>query len=130
MSNRVIAIIGAVIFVSGMFGGVVLERIDASLSNENEQNFSIEVDDSEGTNLYSLIEVDDGDNDEEEQITWVLHEFKFSSNGAGDAITWDFGDGTTASGSSISHQFTSSGTLLITATSISSDKVETASIEV
>ena len=65
MSNRVIAIIGAVIFVSGMFGGVVLERIDASLSNENEQNFSIEVDDSEGTNLYSLIEVDDGDNDEE-----------------------------------------------------------------
>ena len=130
MSTRVIAIIGAVIFVSGMFGGVVLERIDASLSNENKQTFSIEVDDSEGTNLYSLIEIDEGDNDEEEQITWVLHEFKFTSNGGGDAITWDFGDGTTASGSTISHQFTSSGTFLITATSISSDKVETTSIEV
>ncbi|RPG72569.1 MAG: hypothetical protein CBE08_006145, partial [Euryarchaeota archaeon TMED248] len=97
MSTRLIALIGAIIFVSGMFGGVVLERIDFSLSNESEKNFSIEVDNYEGTNLYSLIEIDEGDNDEEEQITWVLHEFKFSSNGGGDSITWDFGDGSTAS---------------------------------
>ena len=128
MSTRVIAFIGAIIFVSGMFGGVVLERLDVSLSNEKEQNFSIEVDNSEGTNLYSLIEIDEGDNDEEEQITWVLHEFKFSSNGGGDAITWDFGDGTTASGSSVSHYFQSSGIFLVTATSISSDEIDTNSI--
>tara|TARA_B100001564_G_scaffold55099_1_gene41897 strand:+ start:116 stop:907 length:792 start_codon:yes stop_codon:yes gene_type:complete len=130
MSTRLIALIGAIIFVSGMFGGVVLERIDFSLSNESEKNFSIEVDNYEGTNLYSLIEIDEGDNDEEEQITWVLHEFKFSSNGGGDSITWDFGDGSTASGSSISHHFESSGTFVITATSISSDNIETAYIQV
>ncbi len=129
MSTRVIAVIGAIIFVSGMFSGVLFERLDISLSNENKQNFSIEVDDHEGTNYYSLIEIDEGDNDEEEQITWVLHEFKFSSIG-GDSITWDFGDGNTGSGSSVSHFFESSGIFIITATSISLDNIETASIQI
>jgi len=130
MSTRVIAVIGAIIFVSGMFSGVLFERLDISLSNENKQNFSIEVDDYEGTNYYSLIEIDEGDNDEEEQITWVLHEFKFSSIGGEDSITWDFGDGNTGSGSSVSHFFESSGIFIITATSISLDKIETASIQI
>ena len=130
MSTRVIAVIGAIIFVSGMFSGVLFERLDISLSNENKQNFSIEVDDYEGTNYYSLIEIDEGDNDEEEQITWVLHEFKFSSIGGEDSITWDFGDGNTGSGSSVSHFFESSGIFIITATSISLDNIETASIQV
>lgn len=130
MSTRVIAVIGVFIFVSGMFGGALLERLDVSLSNDIEQGFSIEVDNYEGTNYYSLIEIDEGDNDEEEQITWVLHEFKFSSNAGGDAITWDFGDGTTASGSSVSHQFESSGIFTITATSISSSNIETDSIQI
>ena len=130
MSTRVIAVIGAIIFVSGMFSGVLFERLDISLSNENKQKFSIEVDDYEGTNYYSLIEIDEGDNDEEEQITWVLHEFKFSSIGEEDSITWDFGDGNTGSGSSVSHFFESSGIFIITATSISLDKIETASIQI
>ena len=130
MSTRVIAVIGAIIFVSGMFSGVLFERLDISLSNENKQNLSIEVDDYEGTNYYSLIEIDEGDNDEEEQITWVLHEFKFSSIGGEDSITWDFGDGNTGSGSSVSHFFESSGIFIITATSISLDNIETASIQI
>ncbi|RJU82989.1 MAG: PKD domain-containing protein [Candidatus Poseidoniales archaeon] len=130
MSTKFIAAIATIIFVSGAFGGVVLERINVSLTSQNEQDFSIDVDNSEGTNTYSLIEIDEGDNDEEEQITWVLHEFLFSSNGGSDAITWDFGDGTTASGSSITHNFQSSGIFLVTATSIGTDKIETASIEI
>lgn len=130
MSTRVIAIVSALIFVSGIFGGVVLERLDLNLSSENEQSFSIEVDNEEGTNVYSLIEIDEGDNDEEEQVTWVLHEFEFNSKGGEEAITWDFGDGTTASGDSVTHQFQTSGIFLITATSIGTDDVKTASVEV
>tara|TARA_B110001452_G_scaffold232366_1_gene209630 strand:+ start:790 stop:1587 length:798 start_codon:yes stop_codon:yes gene_type:complete len=130
MSIRLIAIISALIFVSGIFGGVILERLDLSLSSENEQSFSVEVDNEEGTNVYSLIEIDEGDNDEEEQVTWVLHEFEFNSKNGEEAITWDFGDGTTASGDSVTHQFQTSGIFLITATSIGTDDVKTASVEV
>jgi phage baseplate assembly protein gpV len=130
MSTRVVAVIAAIIFVSGMFGGVLLERLDVSLSSENDQSFSIDVDDNQGTNTYSLIEIDEGDNDEEEEVSWILHQFTFTSSGGGDAISWDFGDGTTASGQTTTHQFQSSGIFVITATSISADSVETASIEV
>jgi len=130
MSRRIIAVIAALIFVSGIFGGVLLERLDINLSSESDDSFSIEVDNDEGTNMYSLIEIDEGDNDEEEEISWILHQFSFTSNGAGDAVSWDFGDGTTASGKTTTHQFQSSGVFVITATSISADNVETASIEV
>ena len=130
MSSRVIAAIGAVIFLSGMFGGIIFERLNVNLSNQSEQDFSIEVDNSNGTNFYSLIEIDEGDNDEEKQVTWALHEFKFSSSGGGDAITWDFGDGTTASGSSISHNYGTSGIFVVVATSISAGNIETASIQI
>jgi hypothetical protein len=47
MSTRVVAVIAAIIFVSGMFGGVLLERLDVSLSSENDQSFSIDVDDNQ-----------------------------------------------------------------------------------
>ncbi len=130
MSSKVIAAIGAVIFLSGMFGGIIFERLNVNLSNQSEQDFSIEVDNSNGTNFYSLIEIDEGDNDEEKQVTWALHEFKFSSSGGGDAITWDFGDGTTASGSSISHNYGTSGIFVVVATSISAGNIETASIQI
>ena len=130
MSSRVIAAIGAVIFLSGMFGGIIFERLNVNLSNQNDQDFSIEVDNSNGTNFYSLIEIDEGDNDEEKQVTWALHEFKFSSSGGSDAITWDFGDGTTASGSSVSHNYDTSGIFVVVATSISDDNIETASIQI
>ena len=130
MSSKVIAAIGAVIFLSGMFGGIIFERLNVNLSNQNDQDFSIEVDNSNGTNFYSLIEIDEGDNDEEKQVTWALHEFKFSSSGGSDAITWDFGDGTTASGSSVSHNYDTSGIFVVVATSISADNIETASIQI
>ena len=75
MSQKTLAILGIVIFLSGFFGGVILEKIDAGFSLSGEQSFSIEVDNDVGVNLYTLIEIDEGDNDEEVQITWVYHEF-------------------------------------------------------
>ena len=44
------------------------------------------------------IEIDEGDNNEEKAITYILHEFLFSVTGEGDSVTWDFGDGITRTG--------------------------------
>ena len=81
MSQRTLAIVGVVIFLSGLFAGVTLEKFDIGFSSSDEQLFSIEVDNDVGVNQYTLIEVDEGDNDEEVQITWVYHEFSFTSTG-------------------------------------------------
>ena len=40
MSRRIIAVIAALIFVSGIFGGVLLERLDINLSSESDDNAS------------------------------------------------------------------------------------------
>ena len=130
MSNRTVAMIGILIFVSGLFGGVVLEKLDVTSFTDSNDSFSISVDDATGTNQYTLVEIDEGDNDEEAAITWVYHEFVFDSNGGSDAVTWDFADGTTAAGSMVSHMFKTSGVYIVTATSIGPDEIKIATTEV
>tara|TARA_B100001113_G_scaffold337542_2_gene318907 strand:- start:10672 stop:11322 length:651 start_codon:yes stop_codon:yes gene_type:complete len=79
-------------------------------------------------NEYILIEVDEGDNDEEEVITTKLHEFFFESLNAKGLVSWDFGDGNSATGLITSHSYKDAGYYTITATSTSSDKIEQATI--
>ena len=114
------------LFVSA---GTLLSLDVVSLSSESN-SLSIQVDQSEGTNVYTMNEIDEGDNDEESAITWVYHEFMFASNGGSDAVTWDFADGTTATGATVSHMFKTSGVYMVTATSIGPDKIEIATTEV
>lgn len=63
-----------------------------------------------GVNSYVMVEVDDGDNDERQEVTWTMHSFTFSIEGeASGLLTWDFGDGATAVGSVVEHMFETAG---------------------
>ena len=90
--------------------------------------FDIEVDSSNGTNSYTLIEVDEGDNNEEQVITEILHTFKFTTINPAGVITWDFGDGTSATGNNINHSYLEPGYYRVTATSIDIDKIQSSAI--
>ena len=121
--------IALIILISVVSTGTLV-TLDVLQSSESDDSFTAKVDFSEGTNYYTMIEVDDGDNNEEESITYVLHEFVFSVNGGGDAITWDFGDGMSGAGAVTSHQYEQPGKYEVTATSISKETVETTIIHV
>jgi hypothetical protein len=71
--------------------------------------------DDVGVNSYVMIEVDDGDNDERQEVTWTMHTFTFSTEGeASGLLTWDFGDGATAVGPVVEHAFETSGRHTVT----------------
>ena len=113
-----------VFLVSLSFGSLVLGNNLTLLSNDDGINFEISVNYNIGFNEYSLIEIDEGDNDEETEITQILYEFNFSSTGA-EIVNWDFGDGNTAIGNQVSHQYEKPGTYFILATSITSSSIDT-----
>ena len=100
------------------------------MTSEESEAFTAKVDFAEGNNHYTMIEIDDGDNDEEEQITLILHEFVFSVTGELDTVTWDFGDGSSGTGAIISHQYEEPGHYLVTSTTSSPDKIESVSIDI
>ena len=120
----------SVIFVATLLSAGVLVSFDYARQNAENQQFSVSVDANEGTNYYTLIEIDEGDNNEEESITSIYHEFVFTVTGEGDSVSWDFGDGSAGNGMSISHQYETPGIYTVTATSISPNSVETSTLEV
>tara|TARA_B110000444_G_scaffold227813_1_gene233192 strand:- start:1423 stop:2211 length:789 start_codon:yes stop_codon:yes gene_type:complete len=108
--------------------GVALSNLTSS-SSGSSGTFSIDADGTNGTNEYTLLEVDEGDNDEEEVVTERLHEFMLESKNAAGVVTWDFGDGTTATGKTTSHAYAKSGHYIVTATSTSIEAIVQASLE-
>ena len=99
-------------------------------SNSSPGLFSIEAPIVYGVNEYTLVEIDEGDNDEEDVITERLHEFKFEAKNADGVVTWDFGDGTTATGVVVNHSFTQPEHYTVTATAVSLESIKVATIEV
>ena len=99
------------------------------LTDEDSQ-FTANVDFAEGSNYYTLVEIDEGDNNEEKEITLILHEFLFTSTSNDGVVTWDFGDGNMASGAIVSHQYESPGVYSVKASLVSSDTIEVSELVV
>lgn len=107
---RVLAIGLIGVFVAGLAAGAMFSGPNFPfLSSSKDDPFIASVDTLEGTNLFILVEVDEGDNDEEVLVEHILYEFFFTANDRGGLITWDFGDGTTATGPVVNHSFVQPG---------------------
>ena len=128
--NRTIGTATVILIVTLFVSAGTLLSLDVVSFGNESSALTIEVDQNEGTNVYTMVEIDEGDNDEEESVVYVYHVFSFTAMGGGDTISWDFGDGTTGVGSEIDHQFEEPGVYTITSTSITSEDVYTSSIEV
>ena len=90
---------------------------------ESDLSAFISVNTNFGTNFYSMEEVDDGDNNEVEEIVWDNFTFQFDASGSTGNIvnyTWDFGDGITFIGIEGSHSYELPGKYLVTMTVTSS----------
>tara|TARA_B100001094_G_scaffold332533_1_gene405052 strand:+ start:223 stop:1017 length:795 start_codon:yes stop_codon:yes gene_type:complete len=115
--------------IGAIFGSASLgSNLTALVINDNSE-FSISADSQSGTNYYALVEIDEGDNDEDKRVTYINHNFTFSSIG-GDSVNWDFDDGNMASGQVTSHQYNAPGVYLVTATSMSTGGIEVATTTV
>lgn len=128
-SPKLITLVLLFVFLVGLSAGAVLSG-DAFISNSSDGEFSITVDNEIGTNQFILIEVDEGDNDEEVVTEHILHKFTFEASNKAGLITWDFSDGFTATGSQATHSFEKPGIYVIEATQSLDGKVSTASIVV
>jgi len=128
-SPKLISLVLLFVFVIGLSAGAVLSGSDF-ISSSEEQNFSITSDNEVGTNQFILIEVDEGDNDEEVVTEHILHVFTFQATDRGGLITWDFGDGFTATGSDVTHSYETPGRYTVEATESYDGKVQTESIAI
>lgn len=108
-------------------GGVAMAKL-SEINSSSSAPFSINSSSMSGVNEYILIEIDEGDNDEEEVIITKLHEFFFESLNTKGIVSWDFGDGSFATGQETSHSYEDAGYYTVTATSTSSGGIDLATI--
>ena len=129
MRTNVLGVLALVVCLAGFaMAGVLGSNLNPF--SVQDESFEISVDNAMGTNRYVMIEVDEGDNDEEEVVTEILHQFLFSASASDGMITWDFGDGEVRTGASVTHEFSEPGHHDITATLVTSEDIETRSISV
>ena len=128
-SPKLISLVLLFVFIVGLSAGAVLSGSDL-ISNSGDGEFSISVNNEIGTNKFILIEVDEGDNDEEVVTEHILHEFAFEASNRGGLITWDFSDGFTATGNEATHSFEKPGIYVVEATESLDGRVSTATITV
>ena len=122
----------------GLLGAIVASLLSASAfyslldleASKSKNNVVAKVDFAEGTNHYKLIEVDNGDNNEEQVVTYIQHEFVFSIQGNAESAEWDFGDGSQSIGLIISHQYEEPGFYIVTATILSGDTLVVNKLEI
>ena len=98
---------------------------------ESELTALISLNTNFGTNFYSMEEIDDGDNNEVEEVVWDNFTFQFdASESTGNIVnyTWDFGDGIMFSGIEGSHSYELPGNFLVTLT-VTSSSGNSASIQ-
>ena len=126
-SPKLISLVLLFVFLVGLSAGAILSGTDL-ISNSEERNFNISADNEVGTNQFILTEIDEGDNDEEVVTEHILHDFVFQATDRGGLVTWDFGDGSTATGVEASHQFQDPGIYTVKASETLDGKVTTTSI--
>ena len=128
-SPKILSLVLLVVFVVGLSAGAVLSNGSLVLDS-NSSPFKASVDNDSGTNKFILTEIDEGDNDEEVVTEHILHDFTFQATDRGGLVTWDFGDGFTATGVETTHQFKEPGIYTVKASETLDGKVTTTSISV
>ena len=120
-------------FTEGVFDDVIdligqdEEVVESTIQEEpaiieSELTALISLNTNFGTNFYSMEEVDDGDNNEVEEVVWDNFTFQFDASesvGNIENYTWDFGDGNTFYGIEGSYSYKLPGKYLATLTVIS-----------
>ena len=128
-SYKVLSLVLLVVFIVGLGAGAALSGANF-MSNSSSSVFEASVDNAIGTNQFILVEVDEGDNDEEVITEHILHKFMFEASDRGGLLTWDFSDGAIATGSKVSHGFENPGVYLVKVTESFEGKITSATLSV
>ncbi len=124
-TSRTIGVALVSVFLIGISMGAALNQEGLSLFSSSQESFAATVDNGMGINQYIMVEVDEGDNDEEVLIEHIFHVFFFQASDRGGLVTWDFGDGFTATGAVVNHSFSEPGFYTVQATESLGGSVET-----